>query len=88
MSLLGLQQWQGTPEGCAFPRDTLHAHLPTLSEAVAVTAAVPETEEPLAGTLIETVGAVVSTLGTAAAVVNVELAEVARLPAASRDFTR
>ena len=43
------------------------------------------TVAPLAGEVMETVGGVVS---VAAVVVKVKSAEVARLPAASRDLTR
>src|SRR5205809_2699086 len=58
---------------------------PTLSVALAETVIVPETVAPAAGAVIETVGGVVS---GGAAVVNVTSTDVARFPAASRDFTR
>src|SRR6059036_2605324 len=58
---------------------------PTLSVALAETVTVPETVEPAAGAVMETVGGVVS---GGATVVNVKSAETARFPAASRDFTR
>src|SRR6059036_790110 len=58
---------------------------PTLSEAEAETVIVPATVAPAAGAVIATVGGVVS---GGAAVVNVTSADVARFPAASRDFTR
>src|SRR5436309_2656245 len=55
---------------------------PTLSLAAAVTVTDPVTFAPADGAVIETVGAVPSR------VVNVKSPDVARLPAASRDFTR
>ena len=58
---------------------------PMLSDALALTWTAPETEAPSAGAVSVTFGGVVS---ATAVVVNVEFAEVARLPAASRDFTR
>src|SRR5881296_1492230 len=58
---------------------------PTLSVALAETVTVPATVAPAAGAVIDTVGSVVSGSG---AVVNVTSADVARFPAASRDFTR
>src|SRR5207245_4055284 len=58
---------------------------PTLSEAVAETVTVPETVEPAAGAVMETVGTVVS---GGARVVTVTSPETARLPTASRAFTR
>src|SRR5207245_3261116 len=58
---------------------------PTLSVALADTVTVPAMVAPADGAVIETVGGVVS---GGAAVVNVTSADVARLPAASRDFTR
>src|SRR5947199_4925930 len=58
---------------------------PTLSVALAETETVPAMVAPADGAVIETVGGVVS---GGAAVVNVTSADVARLPAASRDFTR
>src|SRR5436309_7315434 len=57
----------------------------TLSVALAETVIVPATVAPAAGAVIATVGGVVS---GGAAVVNVTSADVARFPAASRDFTR
>ena len=57
----------------------------TLSAAEAVTETTPDTEAPLAGAVMETVGGVVSGV---AGVAKVALPDVARLPAASRDFTR
>ena len=56
-----------------------------LSDALALTWTVPETVAPSAGAVSVTFGAVVS---ATAVVVKVEFAEVARLPAASLDFTR
>ena len=56
-----------------------------LSAAEALSETTPETEAPSAGAVIETVGGVVSGV---AGVVKVALPDVARLPAASRDFTR
>src|SRR5437867_1629182 len=58
---------------------------PTLSVALAETVTVPATVAPAAGAVIDTVGGVVSGSG---AVVNVTSADMARFPAASRDFTR
>src|SRR5437870_2928816 len=58
---------------------------PTLSVALAETVTVPATVAPAAGAVIDTVGGVVS---GGAAVVNVPSPETARLPTASRDFTR
>ena len=55
---------------------------PTLSLALAVTVIVPDTVAPPAGAVTDTAGAVPSS------VVNVKLADVARLPAWSRDRTR
>src|SRR5947209_15935339 len=59
---------------------------PTLSVALAETVTVPETVEPAAGAVMETVGGVLSV--PPRSVVNVKSADVARLPAASRDSTR
>ena len=47
---------------------------------------VPETVAPLDGAVIDTEGGVVS--GTLPDAVKVEMGEVARFPAASRDLTR
>src|SRR5881409_437623 len=58
---------------------------PTLSVALAETVTVPATVALAAGAVIDTVGGVVS---GGAAVVNVTSPETARLPTASRDFTR
>src|SRR6266851_4055456 len=58
---------------------------PTLSEAVAETVTMPKMVAPLAGAVRETVGGVVS---GGARVVKVTSPETARLPTASRDFTR
>src|SRR5438552_966256 len=58
---------------------------PTLSVALAETVTVPVTVAPAAGAVMETAGEVVS---GGAAVVKVKSTDVARLPAASRDFTR
>src|SRR5205809_3067097 len=58
---------------------------PTLSVALAETVTVPATVEPAAGAVMDTVGGMVS---GAARVVNVKSLETARLPTASRDFTR
>src|SRR5205823_800423 len=55
---------------------------PTLSLAVAVTETVPDTLAFAAGAVIATVG------GVPSSVVKVKSAEVARLPAASRERTR
>src|SRR5205823_1419824 len=55
---------------------------PTLSPAVAVTLIVPDTLAPAEGAVIDTLGAVPSS------VVKVKSPDVARLPVASRDFTR
>src|SRR5207245_2371462 len=55
---------------------------PTLSEAVDVAVIVPETVEPFAGLVMETVGGVVS--GGVLLTVTVTGEEVVRLPAASR----
>ena len=56
---------------------------PTLSVAVAETVIVLETVVPFSGEVMDTVGGAVSI-----SVVNVKSADVARFPAASRDFTR
>src|SRR5206468_5268058 len=58
---------------------------PTLSEAVAETVMVPETELLAAGAATDTAGGVVSGGG---GVMKVESPDTARFPAASRDRTR
>ena len=58
---------------------------PTVSDAFAVTATVPETVEPFAGAVTETVGGVVS---EDVVVVNVLFEPTASFPAASLERTR
>ena len=60
---------------------------PTLSVALAETMIVPDTVAPEAGAVMETTGGVRSATDPTS-VVKVKSADVARLPAASRDFTR
>src|SRR5918996_4267436 len=69
------------PSGCPSTKNST-AVTPTLSVALALTMTVPDTSAPLAGSVIATLGGVVSdaVLDT----VTVTGAEVVRLPAASR----
>src|SRR5437868_3054749 len=70
---LTLSSWNWTPM------------TPTLSDAVAETCTVdPDTTAPFVGTVIVTVGDVVS---GGVCVLKVEVLETAKLPATSRDFT-